>query len=153
MDQGSLFQQYDFNVNWFEAPNPSLIRTQLSVFLCPSTPGSNRLDTNLITVGGVSFSGPRACADYAPLEGVGSLLTGTGPVERPAGTRACNWALLTNVTSATRLPNITIVFGSNRAPLIVTMFPPSRGPEAGETALIEKSADADERRCPSVREP
>src|SRR5258708_1440316 len=67
LEQGSLFQQYDFRVNWFDAPNPPLIRTQLPVFQCPSTPNSNRLDTLLITAGGVSFSGPRACADYGPL--------------------------------------------------------------------------------------
>jgi prepilin-type N-terminal cleavage/methylation domain-containing protein/prepilin-type processing-associated H-X9-DG protein len=82
LEQGSLFQQYNFSVNWFDAPNPPVIQAQLSVFLCPSTPNSNRLDTNLITVNGVSFSGPRACADYAPLEGIGSLLTGTGLVDK-----------------------------------------------------------------------
>jgi prepilin-type N-terminal cleavage/methylation domain-containing protein/prepilin-type processing-associated H-X9-DG protein len=81
LEQGSLFNQYEFRVNWFEAPNPPVIQTQLAVFQCPSTPNSNRLDTKLITVGGVSFSGPRACADYAPMEGVGSLLTGTGLVD------------------------------------------------------------------------
>ena len=67
LEQGSLFKQYDFRVNWFDTPNPPVIETQLTVFQCPSTPSTNRLDTKLITVGGVSFSGPRACADYAPL--------------------------------------------------------------------------------------
>src|SRR5882724_8799119 len=81
LEQGGLFQGYDFSVPWFDGPNPALIRTQLAVFQCPSTPDSSRLDTKLITAGGVSFSGPRACADYAPLEGVGSLLTGTGLVD------------------------------------------------------------------------
>lgn len=84
LEQASLFQAYDFRVNWFEGPNPSLIRTQLAVFQCPSTPDSNRLDTSPITSPGVSFSGPRACADYAPLEGVGTLLTGTGLVDKPS---------------------------------------------------------------------
>jgi prepilin-type N-terminal cleavage/methylation domain-containing protein/prepilin-type processing-associated H-X9-DG protein len=84
LEQSSLFQQYDFGVNWFDAPNPTLIQTQLPVFLCPSTPNSNRVDTTLVSVGAVSFSGPRACADYAPLEGVGSLLTGTGLVDKPS---------------------------------------------------------------------
>jgi len=82
LEQGSLFEEYDFRVNWVDAPNPPLIQTQLPVFLCPSTPDSNRLDTGLVTIGGVSFSGPRACADYAPLEGIGSLLTGTGLVDQ-----------------------------------------------------------------------
>jgi prepilin-type processing-associated H-X9-DG protein/prepilin-type N-terminal cleavage/methylation domain-containing protein len=81
LDQGGLFQQYDFRVNWYDAPNAPLIQTQLAVFQCPSTPNSARLDTTSIAVGSVSFSGPRACADYAPVEGVGSLLTGTGLVD------------------------------------------------------------------------
>lgn len=60
LEQSSLYQQYNFSVNWFDVPNSPLIQTQLVVFQCPSTPNSNRLDTRLITVGGVSFSGPRA---------------------------------------------------------------------------------------------
>jgi len=82
LDQGPLFDQYNFSVNWSDAPNPTVIQTQLPAFVCPSTPDSNRLDTNPVTVGGVPFSGPRACSDYAPLEGVGSLLTGTGLVDK-----------------------------------------------------------------------
>jgi prepilin-type N-terminal cleavage/methylation domain-containing protein/prepilin-type processing-associated H-X9-DG protein len=81
LEHSDISKRYDFSVNWFEAPNTTVIPTQISVFQCPSTPGSNRLDTKLISVGGVSFSGPRACADYAPVEGVGSLLTGTGLVD------------------------------------------------------------------------
>ena len=82
LDQGPLFDQYSFSVNWSDAPNPTVIQTQLPAFVCPSTPDSNRLDTSPVTVGGVPFSGPRACSDYAPLEGVGSLLSGTGLVDR-----------------------------------------------------------------------
>ncbi len=82
LEQGSVFQQYNFGVNWFDAPNPPVIQTQLSVFLCPSTPNTNRVDTSVVTAGGVTFSGPRACADYAPLEGIGSLLTGTGLIDK-----------------------------------------------------------------------
>lgn len=81
LEQSSLFKRYDFRVHWFDAPNPPVIQTQLAVFQCPSTPNGNRVDTKLITVGGVSFSGPRACADYAPMEGIGALLTGTGLVD------------------------------------------------------------------------
>jgi prepilin-type N-terminal cleavage/methylation domain-containing protein/prepilin-type processing-associated H-X9-DG protein len=81
LDQSTVFQQYNFNVNWFDNPNPSPIQSQLSVFRCPSTPNGDRIDTRVITSGAVTFSGPRACADYAPLEGVGPLLTGTGLVD------------------------------------------------------------------------
>lgn len=103
LDQGSLFDQYNFNVNWFDAPNPLLIQSQLAVFKCPSTPDSNRLDTSLITAGGVSFSGPRACADYAPMEGIGSLLTGTGLVDKQS--EGSPSALQVNFTQC-RLANI-----------------------------------------------
>jgi prepilin-type N-terminal cleavage/methylation domain-containing protein/prepilin-type processing-associated H-X9-DG protein len=81
LEQGTVYNQYNFGVNWFDAPNPTLIQTQIKVYQCPSTPDSSRLDSTLVTAGGVSFSRPRACADYAPLEGVGSLLTGTGLVD------------------------------------------------------------------------
>ncbi|MFN0053538.1 MAG: DUF1559 domain-containing protein [Planctomycetales bacterium] len=81
LDQGNLSQQYEFRVHWYDPPNPAVIPTPLVVYQCPSTPSTNRLDTSSITVPGVAFSGPRACADYAPIEGVGSLLTGTGLVD------------------------------------------------------------------------
>jgi prepilin-type N-terminal cleavage/methylation domain-containing protein/prepilin-type processing-associated H-X9-DG protein len=104
LEQASLFQRYDFNVPWFDGLNPPLIQTQLSVFLCPSTPDSSRVDTKLIAIGGVSFSGPRACADYAPLEGVGSLLTGTGLVDKQS--EGSPGALQVNFTQC-RLADIT----------------------------------------------
>lgn len=81
VDQASLFQKYDFAANWYDSQNPTLVQTQLGVFQCPSTPDSNRFDTNSIPAGSGTFSGPRACADYAPLEGIGSLLTGTGLID------------------------------------------------------------------------
>lgn len=79
LEQSSLYQKYDFTVNWYDAPNQGLIQTQLPVYQCPSTPNSARIDTSLIS--SAPFAGPRACADYAPVEGVGSLLTGTGRVD------------------------------------------------------------------------
>jgi len=82
LDQTQVYSQYDFGVNWFDAPNPPVIKIALTMYLCPSTPNSNRVDTKTINVGGLTFAGPRACADYAPLEGVGSLLTGTGLVDK-----------------------------------------------------------------------
>lgn len=80
LDQGGLFQQYNFSVNWFDASNPQLAQTKLAVYVCPSTVNSSRVDTTLASSSG-TFSGPRACSDYAPLEGVGALLTGTGLVD------------------------------------------------------------------------
>jgi len=112
LEQANLFQQYSFNVNWFDAPNAPLVRTQLAVFHCPSTPNSNRLDTNPVAAGSTSFSGPRACADYAPLEGIGSLLTGTGLIDRQSegspstlqvNFTQCRIADVTDGTSSTML--------------------------------------------------
>jgi len=81
LEQANVYQQYDFNRDWFDAPNTTVIQTQLPAFQCPSTPNSGRMDTAVVTTPAGTFSGPRACADYAPLEGIGSLLTGTGRVD------------------------------------------------------------------------
>ncbi len=80
LEQASLFNQYNFHVNWYDAPNLTLIQIQLPVFQCPSTP-VQRVDSNPIAVSSGTFSGPRAVADYGPLEGVGALLTGTGLID------------------------------------------------------------------------
>jgi prepilin-type N-terminal cleavage/methylation domain-containing protein/prepilin-type processing-associated H-X9-DG protein len=84
LDQAALYQQYNFNVNWYDAPNQSLIPIQLTAFVCPTTPYSSRTDSTVVTTASGAFSGARACADYAPLEGVGSLLTGTGLIDAPS---------------------------------------------------------------------
>lgn len=104
LEQSSLFQQYNFNVNWFDAPNPAVIQTNIPVFQCPSTPDSSRLDTSLISAGGIAFSGPRACADYAPVEGIGTLLTGTGLID--AQSEGSPSILQVNFTQC-RMANIT----------------------------------------------
>jgi prepilin-type processing-associated H-X9-DG protein len=83
LDQSSLFRQYDFDANWFDEANSDIIAAQLSVFECPSTPDSARVDTSDVwtPLGLSKYPGPRACADYGPLEGVGALLTDTGLVD------------------------------------------------------------------------
>jgi prepilin-type N-terminal cleavage/methylation domain-containing protein/prepilin-type processing-associated H-X9-DG protein len=98
LEQGTVYNQYNFGVNWYDAPNPMPIQTQIKVYQCPSTPNSSRLDSTLVTANGVSFSGPRACADYAPLEGIGSLLTGTGLVD--AQSQGSPGALQVNFTQS-----------------------------------------------------
>jgi prepilin-type N-terminal cleavage/methylation domain-containing protein/prepilin-type processing-associated H-X9-DG protein len=112
LEQSNLFNQYNFNVHWYDNPNPSVIQTQVGVFQCPSTPNSGRLDTSSIAVGSGSFSAPRACADYAPVEGVGTLLTGTGLVDAQSeggpgalqvNFKQCRIAHLTDGTSSTLL--------------------------------------------------
>lgn len=82
LEQSSLFHRYDFQGNWYEQANPEVIETHLSVFTCPSTPDSSRIDdSDVRTATGPIFAGRRACTDYAPVEGVGSFLTGTGLID------------------------------------------------------------------------
>jgi prepilin-type N-terminal cleavage/methylation domain-containing protein/prepilin-type processing-associated H-X9-DG protein len=81
VDQANLNLAYDYRANWYDLPNSTLISTPISVFQCPSTADSSRLDTTAVPEPGVTFSGPRACADYAPLEGTGSLLSGTSLID------------------------------------------------------------------------
>ena len=47
IEQGNLARQFDFKEAWFDAGssnNNTTIRTQLSLFTCPSAPGTNRTD-------------------------------------------------------------------------------------------------------------
>jgi prepilin-type N-terminal cleavage/methylation domain-containing protein/prepilin-type processing-associated H-X9-DG protein len=45
VEQENLFRRYLFTETWSSAANAPVIVTQLSVFTCPSTPQSNRVDT------------------------------------------------------------------------------------------------------------
>lgn len=112
IDQASVYNQYNFWVNWFDGPNLALIQTQIGVFQCPSTPNSARLDSSPVATGSGTFTGPRACADYSPLEGIGTQLTGTGLVDvasegRPGALQVnftqCRIAHFTDGTSSTLL--------------------------------------------------
>lgn len=82
LDQIPMYQQYDFSQSWCEGTNPNVVSSRISVLLCPSTPNSTRIDTSPVTVGTVTFTGARGSTDYAPLEGIGALLTGTGLVDK-----------------------------------------------------------------------
>jgi prepilin-type N-terminal cleavage/methylation domain-containing protein/prepilin-type processing-associated H-X9-DG protein len=104
IDQAPLYNKYDFSRHWSEGANAVLVQTSLPVYQCPSTPDSARLDSTPATVGGTPFTGPRSCADYAPLEGIGSLLTGTGLVDGPS--EGSPGALQFNFTKC-RLSDIT----------------------------------------------
>lgn len=48
IDQGNLQNSIDFNYAWSSLTNRSPISQKLSVFTCPSTPGSNRTDPNWV---------------------------------------------------------------------------------------------------------
>jgi hypothetical protein len=42
VEQGVLYQVYNFNVSWNNAANANVINKQLAVFQCPSVPKQNR---------------------------------------------------------------------------------------------------------------
>ena len=44
MDQAPLYNQYNANRPWWDNVNNAVVNTQLNVYQCPSTPGSNRTD-------------------------------------------------------------------------------------------------------------
>lgn len=66
VEQGALFDRYDFTVHWYDPPNTGLIQTPLAVFNCPSTPRKKRVDTSVTN----GANPPRACGDYGELNDV-----------------------------------------------------------------------------------
>lgn len=68
VEQAALYQRYNFDVNWYDAGNATVVRTQLDVFLCPSTPMGDRAFSAV--EGGVAFTA--AAADYMAPSGIGN---------------------------------------------------------------------------------
>lgn len=48
IEQANMYAQYNFNTNWFAPANDAVTTTQLSAFVCPSTPGSRPLPTQVL---------------------------------------------------------------------------------------------------------
>lgn len=42
MEQGPVFDQYDFDLHWYEAPNDGATHTDIAAFVCPSAPGNRK---------------------------------------------------------------------------------------------------------------
>lgn len=68
VEQSELFKRYNWNINWYDAGNSDVVKTQLGVYLCPSTPKYDRVFTG--TEGPVTFTA--AATDYTPPSGVGN---------------------------------------------------------------------------------
>jgi hypothetical protein len=78
IEQENLYKQYNFAVNWYDAPNQQVRETQLSLMLCLSTPGGkNRFAQK--TVNGISVRA--AAGDYAPDNAYSTVLEGLGLVD------------------------------------------------------------------------
>ncbi|MBS0262054.1 MAG: DUF1559 domain-containing protein [Planctomycetes bacterium] len=48
MDQGNMYNQYNFNLYWNDPANAAIVGTSLPFYVCPSTPGDNRFDPNSV---------------------------------------------------------------------------------------------------------
>ena len=68
LEQGNLYNQYNFNLAWYDPAQQAVVTRQLKVMVCPSTPDPNRLING--TINGVSYSVPPA--DYAAIGGITS---------------------------------------------------------------------------------
>ncbi len=48
LEQAPMYQQYNFNINWYAVANDPITTTQLPAFVCPSTPGSRTTPTQVL---------------------------------------------------------------------------------------------------------
>ena len=97
LEQSALYNQYQLNRNWFDAPNLALGRTRLSMLTCPSSPGAERMVEGT-TDTGVTYS-------VAPLDYVNiTQITTSAAVRAQIATR------YPGVTSAT---DLTCILGVN----------------------------------------
>ncbi|OHB78828.1 MAG: hypothetical protein A2W31_11990 [Planctomycetes bacterium RBG_16_64_10] len=68
VEQKALYDRYNWAINWYDPGNSGVVQTLLSVYVCPSTPNSQRLFSG--TEGGVAFTA--AATDYIPPSGIGN---------------------------------------------------------------------------------
>ena len=90
LDQRPLADQYNWNVAWFDPPNQTIVKAQLSVWQCPSAEANRVMDGSLPTVMPPPqelFSGTAACGDYAGIGGVNPGLVLSGLIDPPGGPR------------------------------------------------------------------
>ncbi len=66
LEQGNLYGQYNFALDWYDPAQRPVVSHQLKVMVCPSTPNPERLISG--TINGVSYDLPPA--DYAAVGGI-----------------------------------------------------------------------------------
>ena len=69
LEQGNLYNQYDFTQFFFTGPNANVIKTHLKVMQCPSTPNPNRLYT--ATSQPLNLTWTASASDYCVTSGIG----------------------------------------------------------------------------------
>ena len=90
LDQEPLARKYDQNVSWNHSSNQPAVKTQLSVWQCPSAEANRIQDGSLDTVKpppGTPFIGKAACGDYAGMGRVDAELARRGLIDPPSGPR------------------------------------------------------------------
>src|SRR5262245_33642013 len=88
LEQRPLFNQYNWDVSWFDPPNQTVVNAQLEVFMCPSAPANRIRDGKLDTMTpppSETFNGTAACGDYAGSSVVDPGLVRAGLIEPPSG--------------------------------------------------------------------
>jgi prepilin-type N-terminal cleavage/methylation domain-containing protein len=91
VDQTPLYNRYDWNVNWHDPVNQPVVNIRLSVWLCPSVPGGDRIADGMVNRPTVEpppqdpFDGTGACGDYAGMSLVFKQLADNGLIT-PTGT-------------------------------------------------------------------
>jgi len=104
LEQGALFQQYRWDVSWYDPPNQPVVTSQLKVWQCPSAQANRIQDGSLITVQPppeALFSGYAACGDYAGVSRTDAELARRGLID-PAN----SYDGVFPVNSTTRLTDI-----------------------------------------------
>ncbi|MEL6109196.1 MAG: DUF1559 domain-containing protein [Planctomycetota bacterium] len=73
-EQGSVYEEYDFNYRWNHAQNQQAIRRKIELLLCPSSPKGDELDF-------INANVQTATTDYVPHGSVTTQLINAGFVE------------------------------------------------------------------------
>jgi prepilin-type N-terminal cleavage/methylation domain-containing protein len=73
VDQAPLYNRYNHDLRWNAAGNAAVTGTSLSVYLCPSVPGSGRFDRNTAALYSGANTPPAAAADYGSTSRVATI--------------------------------------------------------------------------------
>src|SRR5713101_7450232 len=90
LEQQALASNYRWDVSWFDPPNQPVVKTQLTIWQCPSAQANRIQDGSLPTVAPppeVTFNSTAACGDYAGMGFVDAGLVLAGVVDPPGGPR------------------------------------------------------------------
>jgi prepilin-type N-terminal cleavage/methylation domain-containing protein/prepilin-type processing-associated H-X9-DG protein len=75
LEQGNLYQQYNWNAHWYHASNQTTIATPVKILQCPAVPDPTRVDHK--------NGHPVAVSDYAAPDVVADSLISSGLITRP----------------------------------------------------------------------